>query len=195
MKKLKLNSSSGFSLIEMLLVIGVLSVLLIGAFVIYPKVRAQNQAKSEASNIFLIQTQVRNLFSSKGGSYEGLGRGKSASDRGIANQAKIFPESMNGGDYSQNAVITSSWGGQVYVWRNPVVTTPLGEHPWAYTFGILYEQVPTDICTNLLPMLGGAFASVKINSIEVVNSSGQINVSEVGRACAVANGTLVLISL
>ena len=191
---LSFSRKKAFSLVELLLVLGVIAALLVGAFLIYPQVRDRNQARNEAQNIQLIQAQVRNIFASKGGSYEGLGRGKSVSDRGIANQAKIFPSSMNGGDYSQNAVISSSWGGQVYVWRNPNVTTPKGDIPWAYSFGILYEQVPQGVCVHLLPALAGSFVSVKINSTEILDAKGQINMAELGKACATSNGTLVLTS-
>lgn len=124
------SRATGFSLIELLLVLGVLAILLVAAFVVYPQVRDRSQAQTEAENIRAIQSSVRSLFAMKGGNYEGLGRGRSVNDRGIANQARIFPVRMNDGDYSQDAVIRSTWGGEVYVWRNPDVVTPRGSFPW-----------------------------------------------------------------
>lgn len=188
------SRATGFSLIELLLVLGVLAILLVAAFVVYPQVRDRSQAQTEAENIRAIQSSVRSLFAMKGGNYEGLGRGRSVNDRGIANQARIFPVRMNDGDYSQDAVIRSTWGGEVYVWRNPDVVTPRGSFPWGYTFGILYQDVPPGVCIQLLPSLVGGFHSVKINSIEVSTASGELDAEALGRACA-QRGSLVLTSI
>lgn len=185
-------SKKGFSLIEMLLVLGVLAVLLIAAFVIYPKVRDQSQARNEATNILAIQTNVRNLYANKGGNYTGLGDGLGASDNGISNQARVFPPTMNGGDYSKEAKITSSWGANVVVWKRPQVTTPLGTIPANRSFGILYANIPPGVCVNLLPALSGSFHSVTVGNleagqestrIEMILPNGQINVNAIGDAC------------
>lgn len=187
-------SVRGFSLVELLLVLGVIALLLVAAFVVYPQVRDRNQANTELTNIRAIQTGVRSVFAGKGGNYEGLGRGRSVNDRGIANQARLFPVGMNGGDYSQNAPITSSWGGQVWVWRNPVVTTPKGTIPWGFSFGILYQNLPPNVCVHLLPSLVGEFHSVRLNTFEVVNEKGELDVMALTQACATA-GDLVLTSI
>ena len=74
----------GFSLIELLLVLGVLAFFLIAAFVIYPSVRDRNQANSEAQNLSAIKANVNTLYAGKGGNYRGL-------TPGVANQARVFP--------------------------------------------------------------------------------------------------------
>lgn len=160
--------NKGFSLVELLLVLGVIAVILVGAFVVYPQVRDKHRATTEASNIITIQTSVRNIFASRFGNYAGLGNGRAGNDLGIANQARVFPASMNGGNYSKDVKILSAWGQPVTVWHRPAITTPFGSFPDKRTFGILYEKVPSSVCVHLAPALAGeGFLSLEIGKIEV----------------------------
>ena len=104
------RSSQGFSLIELLLVLGVLAILLVAAFVVYPQVRARNQVNNEVQNLAAMKAGFLSLYAN-GGDWTTL-------SRGVANQARIFPVTMNGGDYGATAPITSSWG-------QPVMISPL----------------------------------------------------------------------
>lgn len=176
----------GFSLIEMLLVLGVLAVLLVAAFVIYPRVRDASRASTEATNILTIQTNIRNLYNTKG-EYSGLGAGKANGtvDPGIANQARIFPPTMNGGNYSKTTPITSSWGGEVWVVTRPDATTPSGFLPKGRSFGIFYGAIPSSVCVQLLPALSGQFKSVWVgNAVELIQSNGEMDLNSIGQACS-----------
>lgn len=110
-----LNKRRAFSLVELLLVLGILAVLLVAAFVVYPKVRDTSLAKTEAANILNIRASVHSLYASKNYNYTGL-------NTLVANQAKMFPSSMNLGNYATDA-ITSSWGGVVKVSTHGQETT------------------------------------------------------------------------
>lgn len=182
------RQNKGFSLIELLLVLGVLAVLLVAAFVVYPQVRDRNQANAEASNIRAIQGNVRNLFASRGGIYTGLGTGPgNNNDYGIGNQARIFPSTMNGGDYSAGAPITSTWGAPVFVWQRPAVSTPLGPIGMNRSFGIAYFNVPTGVCVPLVSAVYAGFESVAVGEngkqTEVVTASG-LDIARLTTACA-----------
>lgn len=187
---------NGFSLIETLLVLGVLAVILIAAFVIYPKVRDNTRASNEATNIRMIQTNVRNTYLNKG-NYSGLGGGKDAAngpDRGLANLARVFPTTMNGGDFSKNATVTSSWGGDVWVWVRPALTTPKGDIPTRYSFAILYEGVPAGVCVPLATMVGNDFASVSISGEEIMTATG-IDVEAITRSCEASDPNAIRLRL
>lgn len=173
---------SGFSLIELLLVLGVLAILLVAAFVVYPQVRDRNQANTEAANLRAIQANVRSLFYSKGGSFRGLGNGKNAGDRGVANQARVFPSTMNGGDYSADVQVKTTWGGDVWVWKRPAVTTPKGAILADRSFGILLEGVPRGVCVPLVAAVGNDFMSVTVASQEVLSSDG-LETARLVQAC------------
>lgn len=51
-------SSKGFSLVEILLVLGVISVIAVGAFIIYPRVSLASQAKAEAEKVRVIHASI-----------------------------------------------------------------------------------------------------------------------------------------
>lgn len=53
----------GFSLIELLLVLGVLAILLIAAFVVYPQVRAQNLINKEIVGLNAAYAKLQNVYS------------------------------------------------------------------------------------------------------------------------------------
>lgn len=177
----------GFSLIELLLVLGVIAVLLVAAFVIYPQVRARNQANTEVTNVRAIQANVRNLYAVRGGNYYGIGAGPGTSDYGIGNQARIFPATMNGGDFSANVPITSSWGGEVYVWNRPAIVTPYGNVASGRSFGIAYFKVPTDVCVPMVTALSESFLSIAVGAAgaqtEVLVANQGLNVPRLTAAC------------
>lgn len=173
----KITRNQGFSLIEMLLVLGVLAVLLIGAFVVYPKVKAQNQANEMATHMTMIKANVQKSFLSQA-SYKGL-------DTTTANKARSFPESMNGGDFAiGHSGIRSPWGGIVYVdGINAVTPTPNGNIPVYRSFYIRLADIPSDICMPLLSSVAGHYESIKVGTTELLDKSG-LNTSLAAQTCA-----------
>ncbi|WP_411909733.1 type 4 pilus major pilin [Pectobacterium versatile] len=54
----------GFSLLELLLVLGVIAGLVVSMFIIYPKVQTSKRVEMESKNIAAIQAEVKALYSS-----------------------------------------------------------------------------------------------------------------------------------
>lgn len=161
------NTAKGFSLIELLLVLGVLAILLVAAFVVYPQVRDRNQANTEVSNLTTIKAGVNNLYAAKGGNYTDLAKP-------IANQARVFPASMNNGTYTAGQAITSSWGGDVDIAAN---TAAQGGFAANRTFRVTYVAVPNGVCLPLVSGAAGNFTSIQIGAAagagaEVISSTG-----------------------
>lgn len=151
----------GFSLIEMLLVLGVLAVLLLAAFVVYPRVRDASRANAEVSHLALMKAAVSNLYASKGGNYEGL-------DNEVANKARVFPSTMNGGDYTTKT-LTSSWGGNVRISPSPDLTSPqriLANR----AFLVTYERVPESVCLGMISGASDNFFKITINNVDVITA-------------------------
>lgn len=48
---MKRINKKGFSLLELLLVLGIIAALIVAAFIVYPKVQDSNRATTEAKNI------------------------------------------------------------------------------------------------------------------------------------------------
>ncbi|HCK7693142.1 TPA: prepilin-type N-terminal cleavage/methylation domain-containing protein [Salmonella enterica] len=85
----KRKSKKGFSLLELLLVLGIIAALVVAAFIVYPKVQASQRAQAESNNIATIQAGVKALYTSAS-SFTGL-------TNTVAVQAKIFPDNMLSG--------------------------------------------------------------------------------------------------
>lgn len=179
------NTSKGFSLIELLLVLGVLAILLVAAFVVYPQVRDRNQANTEVSNLTTIKAGINNLYAAKGGNYTDLARG-------VANQARVFPASMNNGTYTAAQAITSSWGGDVNVEEN---TAAQGSYAAHRTFRVTYSAVPNGVCLPLVSGAAGNFTSIQIGAgagagTEVITNTG-FDPAAAATACAAATNPTV----
>ncbi len=168
------TKAKGFSLIELLLVLGVLAILLVAAFVVYPQVRDRNQANAEVANLTAMKANVTNLYASKGGNYAGL-------NQDIANQARVFPSSMNGGSYTPGTRINSSWGGEVVVEEDPSNSR---------RFNVRYTMVPAGVCLGLVSGAATNFLDVEVGPTgsegfpSVFNSDGTFNPGAAANLCA-----------
>lgn len=76
----------GFSLLELLLVLGTIAALIVGAFIVYPKVQAAQRAEAESKNIATIQAGIKSLYAGSA-TYTGL-------TSSAANKAGAFPANM-----------------------------------------------------------------------------------------------------
>ncbi len=123
----------GFSLLELLLVLGTVAALIVGSFIVYPKVQAAQRAEAESKNIATIQTGIKSLYSATA-SYSGLANGNSY-------KAGIFPVNM----YKQSGRgfnIVNTWKG--YITVASAATGPSGTAVSAFT--ITYTGVPAAEC-------------------------------------------------
>ncbi len=169
------NNAKGFSLIELLLVLGVLAILLVAAFVVYPQVRDRNQANTEVSNLTSTKANINNLYASKGGNYTGL-------TTDIANQARVFPASMNNNTFDAGQEITTAWGGGVQL---GVTNSPAGGANRAFT--VTYATVPQGVCLGLVSGAAGNFADITVGGTSVY-TGGQFDPGLAAANCNTADG-------
>lgn len=95
----------GFSLLELLLVMGVIAAIIIAAFVIYPKVMSHTRVNNELRNISTVLNGIKALYS---GSPDLTGFSNS-----VASKAKILPDNML---VKGNAnTFKNSWQGPFYM--------------------------------------------------------------------------------
>lgn len=154
---MKHRQQQGFSLIEVLLVLGIIAVLAIAAFVIYPQVMSSSRANSEQSNIMTIAAATKNLFN---GRYGTTGTNLLP----VVNQARGIPNSMNGGDFTSGSVISSAWGGGVAL--ETAASASGGS-----AFAITYQDMPFDICQKLIPGVLPNFDSVVVGATTLSKTS------------------------
>ena len=161
------NKQRGFSLVEILLVLGIIALLAIAAFIIFPQVQAANRANTEQANITTMAAGIKNLY----GATRNYG-GTTPISPTILIQAKIAPSSMYGNATGATA-LTSSWS-------QPVLVAPVG----TTQFSITYNAVPTEVCTRLVPGLLANFQTVTVGGATVTaNNPGGV-VQECARSAA-----------
>lgn len=167
----------GFTLVEILLVVGFIALAGIGIYSVYNKTNMANQALTESRNINVIKAGVKNLFGGSQG-YAGL-------SNTVLNDARATPDSMRKIPYtSPDSTITNSFGGAVSV--NPIV---LGGSGINNGFRITYPKVPGEICSKLVPMMDKNMDQITVNSVIVKQfGTGSVNVTALTAQCASDTG-------
>lgn len=177
MKLLKRNKK-GFTLVEILLVVGFIALAGIGIYTVYTKVQMSNAALTESKNLDTMRAGIKNLF---GGSqnYTGL-------SNLTLNQARITPDSMRAIPYvAADAVITNSFGGSVTV--TPV---KLGTGAANNGFRVQYDKVPGAVCAKLVGGAGPGWDAIGVGAVNNVKvfGTGQIAVATLTAKCATDTG-------
>ena len=179
------KSKKGFSLLELLLVLGIIAALVVAAFIVYPKVQASQRAQAESNNIAAIQAGVKALYASTS-SFTGL-------TNSVAVQAKIFPDNMLSGSGSSAKPINAFKGDVVVA---SATTGPSGAQGSSFT--ITYSNVPAAECTKIITAAAGNFYKVGVGYEGSLKFAGEVlDVAETATQCK--NGgnsnTLVFTSL
>jgi len=138
-----------------LLVLGVVALLLVAAFVVYPQVRLAQRVSTEVQNLNAVQSNLKALYSTRNGNYAGL-------TVDVARNARIFPSRM-----VENNDVVNAWGGKVLLGpaANPYSGMAAGR-----TYVIRYRNVPSDACVALISQSAGYFYAIAVGTES--NASG-----------------------
>ncbi|MBE5204363.1 prepilin-type N-terminal cleavage/methylation domain-containing protein [Pectobacterium sp. FL60-S17] len=173
----------GFSLLELILVLGVIAGLIVSAFIVYPKVQAAQRVEAEVKNIAAIQAGVQSVYASTN-SYSGVVNGSMY-------KAGVFPDNMVK-RFALWFYIVNSWRGNVVLASDD--TGPAGTPGSAFT--ITYNGVPAAECARLISATAANFYIIQVGSITVKNADGNINTGDVSEACSASeNNILIFTSL
>lgn len=170
--KLNLNKkkNKGFTLVEILLVVGFIALASIGVYTIYAKVQTANAANAESRNLDTIRAGIKNLYGASP-NYTGI-------SPTVINNAKITPEAMRGTGAGN---ITNTFGGTVWV-----AATNLGTGV-NNGFRITYPLVTDAVCTKLVTTGGAQFDQVIVGGQPVkVFGTNTLNPATAATACIAA---------
>ena len=142
------KNKKGFTLVEILLVVGFIAIASIGIYVVYAKVNSSGQANAEARNLDVIRAGIKNLY--------GANKNYSTLTNTVVNSAGITPDAMNRGAGS----IVNTFGGAVTVQTATIGTAGLANNG----FTILYKNVPPDVCAKLAPTAGAQFDTLTVGT-------------------------------
>ncbi|MCK3083668.1 type 4 pilus major pilin [Escherichia coli] len=177
----KIKSKKGFSLLELLLVLGIIAALVVAAFIVYPKVQASQRAQAESNNIATIQAGVKALYTSAS-SFTGL-------TNTVAVQAKIFPDNMLNGSGSSATPINA--------FKGNVVVESADTGPSAATgssFTITYSNVPAAECTKIITAAAGNFYTAGVGTAGNVKAAGEVlDVAKTATQCQTGGNSNTLI--
>lgn len=184
MKKLNFKSkNSGFTLLEILLVIGVVAVFGVVVYATLDKVNSANAAKKEVDNLSILRAGIANGYSGQSG-YPGL-------TALVTINGKFAPDSMVN---AAGTGLINSWGGAITV-------TPV-KFPSSATannaFQIVYPLVPAKSCNKFVSDVASSFNRVTIGTTVVkddsVATTKNLDVAALATQCAVDGVSVTLVA-
>lgn len=157
-------NKKGFSLLELILVLGVIASLVIAAFIMYPKVRSMQRVDAGVKTLSLIKNVIdTNSSVSKNLTW--------LTTENIM-KMQVIPIDMIKGNK-----IINSWGGEIKV-------STMGGSSQYYL--IEYTQVPIEDCIGFLSLVaksGDNFSQVRGNGLNI-NFTGDRNLSIITTFCS-----------
>jgi len=172
-----LRKKKGFTLTEVLLVLGLAAIIIITTLMMYPKISANMRASKEAHNITIIGAGVKVLYNSSP-YYTGL-------DTDVAVKGNVFPDSILEG--------TSKT--PMNVWRGVIELAPGNDGPSGATdssFSITDPNIPALECIHLVTEVNSNFYQVKINGTTVKSPSINFDPAIITQACNSPNNNSVV---
>ncbi len=148
-KKLDMKSlkkAKGFSLIELLLVIGFIAGALVLAFITYPKVQATSRANTTSQQMTLITAGVKNLYATA--------KNFGSLNLTVMENAKLLPDDMARVGGSTITSLSNVWGGDLLL-----APTNSNRH-----FTITLTSVPQAECVKLATGIATNFIKLGIGS-------------------------------
>ena len=155
MKKFK--RKRGFSLLEILLVLGIISGAIILALIIYPKITGANNVKTEVSNAGLIKSGVQSLYASSSNPPS------NPNMNSMLIKADLIPDNMVQG----TANIQNVWSGDVFVG-----TTTINSKT---AFAIQYNHVPAAECIKMVTSASTGFDKIVVSAGKAGSAGGVVS--------------------
>lgn len=147
----------GFSLLEILLVLGIVAGAIILALIIYPKITGANNVKTEVSNVGLIKSGVQSLYASSSNPPS------NSNMNSLLIKADLIPDNMVQG----TANIQNVWSGDVYVGT----TTINGKT----AFAVQYNHVPAAECIKMVSSASTGFDQIVVAAGRAGDSGGVVS--------------------
>jgi type II secretory pathway pseudopilin PulG len=171
----------GFTLVEILLVVGFIALAGIGIYTVYSKVQMSNAALTEGKNLDTLRAGVKGLY---GGSQNYVGLINK-----VLNDARVTPDPMRAVPYVIGATaINNTFGGAVTV-------LPLNLGGGTNNgFEVTYPNVPGAVCAKLVTGAGNAWDAITVNgAIVKAFGTGTINIATLATNCAGDTGAGITI--
>ena len=147
-----MKKQKGFTLVELLLVLGIMALGAVVAYITVPKVRATSNANAEATVVNTLAAGVKNV-------YAGSNSFKKLTNK-VLIDAKAVPERMLTETASQ---LVNTFGGDVTVTPTKLGTVAADNS----AYQIVSTNVPDAECVKLATGVGNNFSEVIVNTTKV----------------------------
>lgn len=176
------KSAKGNTLIEVLLVVGLVAVFAAGVYYIYNKVVTYISSTSESRNLDAIRAGVKSLYTGQS-VYTGV-------TNTVLNNSRVTPDSMRAIPYvADDANINNSFGGTV-----KVDVSQLGSSTLNNGFYIEYQKVPGAVCPKLVTQAGNGFDQVTVAGTVVKTfGTNSLDIPTLAQKCATDSGNGITI--
>lgn len=175
MKKMTFKRhQSGFTMIELMIVLALAAIATVIGISLYNSNSAQTEIEREVRNLNSLVPLVKQTFMTAQGNYEGL-------SNTVMLNSKSFPQSMrvNG----SNTLIRHSWN------NDGVDLSPVNFLGTANdSFEITYKSVPAQACQDLMSRVYKFFEEVAIGGTVVTN------VGQISTACGNSGNTTIVVT-
>lgn len=151
----------GYTLMEMILVLVIISAILVGTFVLYPKIRDSAQSREEVSVMRAVAAEVRRLYPT--GNYSPLTSNDLIGGNSLPEDYQAAPtdpvNSVSGG------VLSNRWGASIEVYPSqadgtPVAPSPTGNVPF---FAVRYWGASPGLCRAMVAQLLSSAEAVLVD--------------------------------
>lgn len=174
---MKINSKKGYSLLEVLIVIGIIAGIIVSIFYFYPKLKNSNTINIEVSNMNTILSGIYGIYN--GNNYNGL-------NNKILIEAKIVPNTMVSNTPYK---IINSWKGEVIL---STYTTDAKNS----LLSMKYMNIPQDQCALFISSVEKNFGAIqtdvaylqnnnqKTSFIKNIYKNMELNIDNVAKGCS-----------
>lgn len=163
MKYTPRQSQSGFSLIELLLVLAIIASMTVAAFIIYPRVKVGRDVNNEIQLAVAAKAGIRGLFTN--GNYDRL-------STQVAIDANLFPEGMID---RENGIIRTAWS-NVTIHPTSTGQESASDGTPDRLFVMYYRNVRADACIRFVGAAAGHFEIIRVGGVVVQDLYNQPNV-------------------
>lgn len=178
-----MKNKKGYSLLELILVLGIIAALIVAAFIIYPKVSSSMRVNKELKNISFVIDGLANI-------YKGRTDLKDVSTI-VAINAKLVPDDML--IPGNTAYFKNVWGGMVNIGANSSTT---GSTTYWDTIELYEYSIPSSDCAKFVKAFYDEFAlrqtALKVMTVNSTNlffnvgsssTTPTVNFEDIVKAC------------
>lgn len=150
-KNTKLFNYKGFSLLELMLVLGIIAAIIIGVFIVFPKVDSSIKTNQEIKNILIIKNGIVEAYAGKP-TYDGA---------------------LNDTTFLRN-ILPLYTGYNQWKGRFIVSGQMQQEANNYYGFSVVTDAIPKDACYKIVANLQYNFSRINVNGVYVVVHPNQL---------------------